>query len=190
MSAETYNITTKTKVKNYLNISSDSDNDLLDTLCNSITAWIEKFCNGRRFKSTEYTEELYDGDNLNGRWLQTNNYPVTSWTKLEYNAGSTSNPNWVEYDESDYETYNNQGIVWFDRLETGKRNIRVTYTAGYDSMPYDLELLATKMVARTYEKRLSEHKESEGSPDLNISWGKFLQPEDIQVLNNYSRAVL
>jgi len=188
MSVEIYNLTTKAKVKEYLDITADTYDDLLDNLCNQITDFIEKMCGGRRFYTTEYTQEVYDGDDFN-RTLRLNNYPVTSWGKIEYNAGTTTNPNWTEFNESDYEKYDDMGYLWFDRLEPGKRNIRVSYTAGYSTIPYDLELLATKLVARIFEKRLSEQKSNESSPDMTINWDKFLQTEDERILLNYTRLI-
>jgi len=187
--AEEFNLTTKEKVKLFLDITATTYDTLLDTMCNQLTSWIENYCGGRRFMSTEYTEELYDGDNFE-RFLRLKNYPVIAWTKIEYNAGTTASPNWTEYDASDYEKYDTTGILWFDRVEKGKRNIRISYTAGYAKIPYDLELLATKLVARTFEKRLSEQKVSEGSPDLNITWDEFIKKEDKIVLGNYTRILI
>jgi len=189
MSVEAFNLTTTAKVKSFLDITAATYDTILDTLCNSLTSWIENYCGGRRFKSTEYTQELYDGDDFK-RSLKINNYPIIAWTKIEFNAGTTANPDWTEYEASDYEKYDTSGMIWFDRLEKGKRNIRITYEAGYETIPYDLELLATKLVARTFEKRLSEQKVSEGSPDLNITWDEFIKKEDKIVLENYTRVVI
>lgn len=187
MAAETFNITTKEKVQAYLGIT--GDNDLLDTLCNSITAWIEGLCGGRRFKLTTYANKLFDGDNF-GEWLQLPHWPVTEWTKIEYNSGTSKTPSWTTFDRDDYETYDDEGALYFNKKYLGKRNIRISYKAGYTTIPYDMEFLATRLVARSYERRKSEGVMNESLGGMSINWKEFLEKEDISILDNYRRPMV
>lgn len=179
-----YALTTLTKAKTHLGVSGTDDDVLLERIINAVTDYIEGEC-GRRFKETVYTQELYDGDDF-GRWLFLKNFPVIELTKIEHttNGGET----WKEDIEGrDFEKYENDGAIYFYTKYSGKRNYRITYRAGYTTIPYDLEMLCIRLVARLYEKRRSEGKKSESLGPASIDWGEFLGEEDRKILNKYKK---
>jgi len=189
MATVSYALTTKEQVKRYLEISVATYDDLIDELINYLTAFIEKECGGRRFKYSPYSNELYDGDNF-GSLMLLNQYPLYNLVRLEYNAGNTKTPNWKTVDRDDYEIYEDIGGVYFYNKPLGKRNIRASYYAGYTTIPHDLVFLATRLVARIFEKRKSEGIESESLGGVNVGWDEFLKDEDRKIISNYLRKIV
>jgi hypothetical protein len=127
-------LTTKTRVKDRLQLTGVTFDDLIDRLIVATTKRISQMCN-RRFLQATYTNELYDGSDLHGSrraMLILKNAPVHTITSVQYKTGLNSNPTWEDYDEDDYDVDMDLGILYMDGvLPTGKRNIRVTYNAGY-----------------------------------------------------------
>lgn len=181
-----YALTTIAKAKTHLGISGTDDDTLLERIVNYATDFIESYCD-RRFDKTTYSNELYDGDDFD-YWLYLKNLPITTLTKIEQNNGTTDEPDWDELDEGDdYEKYLTEGKIYiYDRV-TGKRNYRVNYEAGYTTIPYDLEMLCIRLVARIYEKRKSEGRSAESLGPANISWESFIKEEDKMTLNKYKK---
>ncbi|RMD70289.1 MAG: hypothetical protein D6822_04380, partial [Cyanobacteria bacterium J149] len=109
-----------------------------------------------------YTNEEYDGTGSNFIFL--NQYPVTAITSVERNDGTLSSPSWTTLTEGDdYEPYLTEGYIDFlTRLpETDRHRYRITYTAGYTTIPYDLELACLKLVSESYNKRKNDGVSSE-----------------------------
>lgn len=128
-----YALTTKARVKTRLGLTSTGFDDLLDTLILAVTDRMERMAN-RRFMLSTWTNELYDGvDPYDTRrtTLILKNAPVANIASIEYKSGFNSNPTWTPYTVDDYDTDLDAGILYFVRLPDGRRNIRVTYTAGY-----------------------------------------------------------
>lgn len=131
-----YSLTTKTRVKSRLDIVESTQHDtLIDNLILAVTDRMERFCN-RRFMQATHTNELHDGSDPNYRTYRTTlilkNAPVHSISSIQYNAGTNSDPDWTAFDADTYDVDLQSGLIYFDRaLPTGRRNIRVTYVAGY-----------------------------------------------------------
>lgn len=128
-------LTTKARVKDRLKITTTDFDTLIDNLIVSITARMEKMCN-RQFTLATYTQEIHDGSDFLGsyrRFLIAKNAPIGNISTIEYQAGTNSNPNWVAYNEDDYSVDYEAGLIHFPfALMKGHRNIRITYTAGWD----------------------------------------------------------
>lgn len=128
-------LTTKARVKERLGITTTDWDDFFERLIISVTARMETMCN-RQFTLDTYTNELHDGSDLFGSLrtqLITKNAPISAVSKIEYKAGTNTSPNWTEYSADDYDVDYDTGIIYFPLgLERGKRNIRITYTAGWD----------------------------------------------------------
>lgn len=127
-------ITTKERVKERMQITVTTFDDLLDRLILSVTARIEQMT-GRRFIQATYNNEIHDGSDVSGgvrTHLIVKNAPLQTVSSVQYNAGSNSSPSWQSFDEDDYYTDLEAGIITFpDGLPSGFRNIRVTYTGGF-----------------------------------------------------------
>lgn len=141
-----YALCSVSDVKELLGIaSSDTSKDnLIKRKINQATELIEGYT-GRRFKSTTYTDEVYDGSGT--RELVLRNYPVSNLT-LKGRDGSENNPSTSTVDTSQYFIDANSGILkalssfygTYDRW-------LVTYTAGYTTIPYDLQEACATLAA-------------------------------------------
>lgn len=127
-------LTTAARVKDRLKISSTTFDDLISNNIISVTARMEKMCN-RQFTLATYTNELHDGSDFyqsNRSILMPVNAPISSVSSIEWKSGTNSNPNWTTFSSNDYDVDEDAGIIHFHyALPRGKRNIRITYTAGW-----------------------------------------------------------
>lgn len=127
-------LTTKERIKDRLTLVGTGFDDLLNNLILAITARIEALCD-RRFIQATYTNELHDGSDLYGSCrdiLITRNAPIAAITSVEYKTGSNTSPVWTAFTEDDYDADEQLGLLYFSApLPRGKRNIRLTYTAGF-----------------------------------------------------------
>lgn len=166
MSVVSYGLTTRTKVKSFLGITDSSSDTIIDELINYVTDYIESMC-GRRFLETTYTGEEYDTKETTKIFLK--NYPVSTLSSVEYRSGIISSPTWNTYDVNGYLLYGPEGYVkFFSRLSESSKGIRFTYTAGFKidftnegsltlhTLPYDISLVATELVAKLHDTRKSE----------------------------------
>lgn len=140
-------LTTLDAVKSYLKIPLDQtvDDTRIEWLINACSSAIENFCR-RSFGLQTYTNEEYDGNNT--RYINLLNYPVSSISQV------TVNGNIITSDQ--YKVKSKTGVLArigpypntftglsMSRFQTvwnrGDANILVTYIAGYDVIPADLE---------------------------------------------------
>lgn len=203
MTAIEYALTTTARVKERLDIDVSDHDTRLDGMVNGVTAFIEKYCGGRRFKQTTHTQEIYNGNMLvgdNKSFLVLRNAPVSTLTTFQYRTGSKSNPTWVTFQENSFEEMNSVGIIKVHGgLPRGEQNLRVTYTAGYlidfanygnedlHTLPYELTELAERLVTKIFKKREAEGLESQGFDNANTVWRQLLDESDITILENYRR---
>lgn len=133
-----YALTTKADVKESLGIpSSDTTYDnLITRKINQATRAIESYC-GRRFASTAYTNEVYTGTSIDELILRQR--PVISLTSLDIRDSGLNYDNWETIDSQLYFTDANAGLLKLNFSARGKWDrYRVTYTAGYATIPEDL----------------------------------------------------
>lgn len=198
-----YALTTVADVKESLGIDAgDTTKDnLIIRKINQATEVIESFCNlsnGHHFKSTTYTNEVYDGS---GDQIVLKMRPVTSVSSFQYRDGEST------YSDVESELYyldGNAGTL--DGLFTQNRTwsaYRVTYIAGYTTIPSDLAE-ACAMLASYYVENGSSgtaiKRKKEGqreieyfSPTGGSTGGSSSIIEDISlddVLNRYVRYTL
>lgn len=128
-------LTTKARIKERLSITETGFDDLFDRLIVSVTKRIETMCN-RQFNIATYTNEIHDGSDIFGSYrgiLITKNAPIGTVTRIQYKSGTNENPNWTDFDTNRYDVDYDAGLIYFDAaLPRGKRNIRITYSAGWD----------------------------------------------------------
>jgi len=136
-----YALTTLADVKETLGLDAGntSKDNLIIRMINRATEEIEGYCNSRRFAETTYNNEEYDGTSTNQLILK--NRPVTSTTTfvLQQRQTTENDDDWETVDTELYFTDDNAGVV--DSLFTFQRNwnrYRVTYSAGYSTIPSDL----------------------------------------------------
>lgn len=131
-------LTTLEAVKSYLKIpfESTTDDQNLEDLINSCSAAIESYC-GRKFKVQIITDEEYDG---NGRkHILLEQYPVKTIESVKIDD--------TILDSSSYKVKKKNGmLIHHHKWPEGDINIAVTYVAGFDEIPADLELACRHFV--------------------------------------------
>jgi len=144
-----YALTTLDAVKALLGITGSSDDAVLTHLINAATDWIERVTGQRRFKQTTHTNELFDGNGSHN--LFTRNYPNVSITLLEKRTSPSA---FETIASAKYYVDPVIGRILLDeRTERGAANYRITYIAGYATIPTDLEQLCIKLVVDEFNSR-------------------------------------
>lgn len=196
-----YALCTVADVKELLGIaSSDSTkNNLIIRKINQSTEIIEGYCR-RRFKETTYTNEIYDGTGTDQLGLL--NYPISSVEAITVGMRDTT------LNEDDFNTVDSE--LFFIDYTGGLLNgvgsfyggwgqYRVTYTAGYATIPDDLAeacaTLAAYFVANDPSMSAFVTRKKEGSREISYSdtasRGNLYEQLGIQItLDRYSRTTL
>jgi uncharacterized phiE125 gp8 family phage protein len=177
-----YALTSLSTAKEYLGISGTSKDDLIRRLINASTEYIENYCK-RRFISTTHTNEMYDGNNYSE--IQLKNYPIVSVSSLQYrdSLDYSGGGSWESVNASDYyyeadtgRVYVVSGNLSFESgisqrgFNHGFRNWRVTYIAGYATIPYDLEEACLQLINYLYKNAKAKGVHSERLGEYAITW--------------------
>jgi len=151
----TYALITLADLREYLQVeTADGYDDQLERTINAVSRWFANRCN-RKFPSQELTE-YYDGDN--GDTLFTKNYPITSTATTISIWISTDTPRSYGDDEKvDSDSiliYGDEGKIVLDDdyFDKGPQSVKITYTAGYSTIPYDLQEACMEMCAVLWKK--------------------------------------
>lgn len=138
-------------LKSYLAIDvSNSDNDdILDTIIAYTGALISGYCN----QSIELTDRTVTVDGDGCKTIMLYNFPVSAITSVRYRI--TPVDSWITLaNGSDYvPTYQN-GIaqIYFpERCIKGFSNYEITYSYGYSSIPFDIQLTAIEIATLIYK---------------------------------------
>lgn len=149
-----YALTTVADVKELLGI--DAGNTTKDNLIirkiNQATGMIEGWCGkspDQHFASATYTNEEYDG--TGSPQLILRNRPVTSITSLQFRNSGQNVDDWDDFDTETYFTDTASlaaGVVDLTyNISSGFNRFRVTYVAGYSTIPHDLAEAAAMIAA-------------------------------------------
>lgn len=174
-------LTSLVAVKEYLKIDdTDTSKDaLLEGLINAGSNIIENYCK-RSFKEQTYTDEEYDGTGTKN--LPLNNFPVSTITSIKIDG--------VLIDVTEYKTRLSSGIVV--RLDStwpeGIMNIKVSYTAGYASVPPDIELAAKHLVMFFYKMDVADFSRTFG--DGIVMRPEAIPPQIRVLLGPYRRVLV
>lgn len=135
-------LTTLPVLKLYMGIADTTHDELLDKLIGYARARIEEHC-AQRFAREEMTEYL-DGSGY--RTVYLSRWPVTSLIAIYEDANRAFGP---ETEITDANVYPDKGTVMRRNaiFAEGCRTVKVTYTAGYEIIPEDLESACVKLAA-------------------------------------------
>lgn len=142
-------LTSASNVKAWAGISGSSDDALLATLIAACDDAVKSLLLGRVLESAEYVEKC-DG---HGRdWIILNQRPVTEIEQVKIDADRNFGDGITAEDTDDYEFDGDTGMLYRKAgcWPEGRRNIRVTYTAGYETLPDDVVHAANIIVAEWY----------------------------------------
>lgn len=135
-------------VKELLGIDSgdNSKNNLIIRKINQATFMIENYT-GRRFKETTYTNEVYDGGSNE---IVLRNWPVTSTQafSLGYRESILNEADWDTVETEEYYVDNASGVIRGVGYFFGPTDkYRVTYSAGYATIPADIAEACASLAA-------------------------------------------
>lgn len=178
-------ITTKETVKSFLGITVSTYDTLLSTLCDWLTSYVEGYT-GRKFTDATIVDEIYNSKDFKFSFFL-NNSPITSITKIEKKQ---SDGTWkLLVADVDYEVNLRSGFVRMFETDDGISDIRVGYSISGASIPKEIEMVATEMVSRVFNKRNSEGVIQESLGEASIQWGSQMSDNEKQILDNYRRCV-
>lgn len=195
-----YDLIQEFDVREYEGITADADNEFITRIIERVTDRFERYCD-RQFVdrtynySTDPDNAKLDGLNnpMNRHLLALPQYPIISVTTVRINE--------VAYDESTsiynsgWFIYNAKagilGLRGYEWLQ-GARNIELVYTAGYATIPEDLQEACIKQVLWNYKQGKGAHLlgvsgKSLADGNVSLFMTNALLPEVKEVLNRYRR---
>lgn len=185
-------MTTLARAKAFMEIGGGADDELITSLINSVTDFVERYCD-RRFDETVYTNELYDGNGSDKLLLK--QYPISTSAAftLQRRTSTDNSSGWETINSTEYFIKYVQGIVqWASgAFENIPQFYRITYTAGYafdnagagvtmESLGLgDLEFAIWKLVNQAYKnRRVSANVTSESIGDYSVTFRKQVMMDD------------
>lgn len=130
--------TTLSRAREYCMVQEQGEDAIIDRLITSCTALMQTYMN-RKILKQEFTER-FDGTGNNFYVLK--NYPVISVSSLFINKSP-----YTSYD------FDKDQIILSYGFPRGRSNCEVTYIAGYDVVPDDIEQACLEFVAFKYNQR-------------------------------------
>lgn len=175
MSLVSYALTSLSNLKEVLGITDGEQDSLLENIINRATDIIENYCNGRRFASTTYSDEEYDGTDT--KYINARQWPITAVTAYEKNYGSVGTTDWNSL-QSDWFKYIDDGqgpgqFYYEYGFNKGTRNYRFSYTAGYTTIPNDLEQACIDICVWIYKDRQTKGMKSESLGEYSYTKETF-----------------
>jgi hypothetical protein len=127
-------------------------------------------------------------------WLNCRQYPITATASpvVKYRSGQTT---YTTIDSGNYDIYEGRGQFYiYGGMPNTRKGVKLTYSAGYATIPTDLALACIKLVARQYEKRKSQGKKSESIGGASITWqdqgAESIDGDVMSILDGYKRKPL
>jgi hypothetical protein len=183
-----HNLTSWIKARYWLGCDDDSER-LVESLIKAATGWIEAYTS-RKLASRAYTEDdlddvFYDGDGSTTLFLSQR--PVTEVSGIYIGGLDTSTDNYV--------LYPNRGKIALtngERFTKGNQTVKVLFTAGYVSIPEDLET-ACLILVEWWFKTITDKRVgviSKDSSEWTIRYEKEIPLSIVQILESYKKSVV
>jgi hypothetical protein len=171
-------LTTLDNVKGWLSppLTTTGDDALLTRLVTAASQFIQTWLN-RAIASQTYSETR---DGNGGQRLVFANTPVTAVASLTIDGGaipSAPSPHWRGYIFGATTLYL-QGC----RFEPGFQNVVVSYTAGYESTPPEIEQACIELVTLRYKERDRIGQVSKNLAGEVVAFTQKDMPADVQTL--------
>lgn len=149
----------------------DSD-ESLEFLINAVTQYIENYC-GRTFKETDY-EEIADGQHAYE--LVMRNYPITDVSSVEERTTNDNSESWNTLEPEEYWYESDTGLVIKNTpFYKGVQNYRVTYSAGFTPIPFDLQYTALSLIKEMITVKQSGGIKQESLGDHSLTFESIVR---------------
>jgi len=195
-------LVTLDNVKTFLGITNNEQDDVLNMLIDQVSKLIETKT-GRTFEQTTYTNEEYDGTGTRELKLK----HIITFTRLQKNNAVDNRDDWETIDEKDYWVDTETGIItrvspfseYEDSLEEanallsdsiffkGKNRYRATYTAGYETIPDDIQYVCMSLISNINFSRKTTGLKSESLGDHRVEFQSMLDKDSylMDILASY-----
>ena len=176
------------EVRDYLSMESSVANidTLLENLIKRVSSFVDNYCD-RTIETTTHTE-YYDGNGTDR--LYTLNYPITSVTNLWENTNRAWDTDDIT-DSDDYIVMENSILLKTTIFSNYPQCIKLTYVAGYATIPEDLKQLCIEEVSRSFNHKQDIGIISRGDSKGNITRiEQGLMKQSKEVLIKYRRTGL
>lgn len=171
-------LTTVEKVREYLRISSDADDQLFQRLIEACSKVIENYCL-RDFEQKKHVDK-FSGNNQG--YHECKFYPIIS---VELITIDNVVVDFKDFDENTIYLKDNQNFT------KGRINCYINYTAGYLTVPKDLEQACIELVGIKYKQIETLNVSSKGLAGETTNFIVKDMPDYVKVvLNKYRRVTL
>jgi len=168
MPISSYALTSLARQKEFMGITSSDYDTILTSLINSTTDFIERYCD-RRFISTVYTNEVYDGTGSSQLLLK--QFPVTTFTSLQKRDTTKNESSWTTLESEDYFVKLTEGIIIISsNIYDGWTNT-VYYTPNFSRYPQYYR--ATYTAGLAFDAVTGTYLEDVGAGDLEYAMWKL-----------------
>lgn len=175
-------ITFLADIENYLRLTAGTETAFLTKLGQAASNFVEELCE-RKFCEDTYTDEKYDADTDE---IILKHFPITDTDAVVVKVGDTT------LDSSNYHVYADEGRIKFDYvLSTDPQNVKITYPAGYATVPLSLQKLVWQLVAADYmevdKARHGMDSESSGAMGSSTSFSeRKLTPKQQEIIDKFT----
>lgn len=178
-------LTTLANAKQWLNISNDTDDDLLTRLISAASGFIETYLS-RSLGSQDYVETR---DGHGGRVMTFREYPVTAVAGVAVDGVSI--PPAPDTRTPGYRFSERRVILQRYRFRQGWGNVVLSYTAGYAAAPLDLEQACIELVSWRYMERQHIGQSGKSLEGANVTYSVSDLPPDVRtILDRHRRVAL
>lgn len=137
--ANAIDLTTLNDVKSWLGLTDGSDDVLLVRLITAASHFMQQFM-GRDIVSTTYNDEVYHGNG--SAMLTVRQFPIISIAGLSVDGVAIS----------DF-SFDSRNVYLKVPLAIGMGNVKITYTAGFATVPFMLQQAAIELVSLRYREK-------------------------------------
>lgn len=172
--------------KEFLKITGSTEDEIVGKIVNHCSQWINKFCDRVLLEVTDRVE-YHSGDGCSGA-IMLNNFPVSEVDSVyvdatrEFAAGTL-------VQASSYFVHDDTGVLELIGEDSywllGKKNIKVTYTAGYAlaDMPQDIQMACKLLIGYIYRTFYSQWRmgvSSETIGQKTVTFDKVAMPKEVE----------
>ncbi len=178
-------LTTLANVKQWVNVSNSTDDALLTRLITSVSNFMQSWLN-RQLNPATYSDV---NDGTGGQRMMLTNYPVTAVTSLTVDGipvPASSSPTSPGYTFDQYGVTLRGGYYF----GSGLQSVSVTYTAGYASMPVEIEQACIELVSLRYAERLRPGVTSRSLGGENVAYSSAGISNSVsELLQQYKKVI-
>lgn len=198
-------LTTLTRLKSYLGITSSSQDAKLTKLIIGVSQFVQRYC--RRKFATGAVVELYNGNGGKDLFLNANPVSTSPALTLERRSDYNNSDSWETVSSELYFIDYTKGKITMEGcFWEGTQNYRVSYTGGYilpssssyqdgtdddKDLPYDLEMCVWDIIALQLNTSKSKGVSRERVRDVDVTYMKALKDDPMikNTLDSFRRMI-